>query len=132
MDKNPRMLGKHHSKKTKEKMRLSHLGLFKGKKHPMWEGGIKKFRGYVFIWKPEHPKADSNGYVKRSRLVAEKTLGRYLFRNEIPHHKNEIRDDDKPGNIEVIMNGKHKSLHGKNREKNRRRNTLGQYILKEE
>lgn len=119
--------GKHHSEKTKEKMRLSHLGLFKGEKHPMWKGGIKRFRGYVFIWKPEHPNADVDGYVKRSRLVAENTLGRYLRVNEIPHHENEIRDDDSPENIKVMTRGGHQSFHNKNREKNRSRNTLGQY-----
>ncbi len=107
--------GKHHDEKTKEKMKLSHLGQFEGEKHPMWKGGIKKFRGYVFIWKPEHPNADSNGYVKRSRLVVEKTLGRYLKSNEIPHHKNEIKDDDRSENIEAMTRGGHQSYHNKKR-----------------
>lgn len=59
--------------------------------------------GYIFVLMPEHPKANSNkGYVKRARLVAEKKLGRYLYPGEITHHKNEIKDDDRPENIQVM------------------------------
>lgn len=34
--------------------------------------------GYVFIYKPDHPKALNGKYVKRSVLVLEAKLGRYL------------------------------------------------------
>lgn len=109
------MKGKHHSEKTKRKM----SELKAGKNHPNWKGGIKKNRGYIFIWKPDHPGADGNGYTKRARLVAEKTLGRYLYSWEITHHENEIRDDDRSENIKVTTQSKHMSLHHRNRGKYR-------------
>jgi len=107
------MWGKHHSEETKRKMREAH----KGKNNSRWKGGIKKSCGYIFILKPDHPKANSNGYVKRARLVAEKILGRYLLPEEITHHKNRIRDDDRPENIEVTTQKKHTTFHNKIRKK---------------
>ena len=93
------MYGRHHSEETKRKMREASSG----SRNPNWKGGIIQHnKGYVYIWKPDHPKVNSLGYVLRSRLVAEEKLGRYLYPGEIPHHKNEIRNDDRPENIEVM------------------------------
>ena len=51
---------------------------------------------------PEHPRADSRGYVRRSLLIAEQKIGRALKPGEIVHHKNQQRDDDRPENLEVL------------------------------
>jgi len=59
-----------------------------------------KSRGYVFVFAPEHPKADHNGYVKRATLVMEQILGRQLLDGELVHHKG-ARDDDRPEMLEV-------------------------------
>jgi len=97
--KNTSMYGRHHSEETKRKMREANIG----SKNPNWKGGIIQDKdGYVYIWKPDHPGVNSLGYVGKSRLVAEEKLGRYLYPNEIPHHKNEIKDDNRPENIEVM------------------------------
>lgn len=83
-----------------------------GEKNPNWKGGqATDDQGYIRVLIRDHPRANGRGYVRRSHLAAEKTLGRYLFPNEITHHKNEIRDDDRPENIEVMTRGKHTSLH---------------------
>ena len=112
--------GKHHSKKTKKKMRESHIGQFKGENHPNWRGGqFIDVQGYVHVLVPEHPQADSKGYIRRSHLVAEEMLGRYLYSDEVTHHKNGIRDDDRPENIEVLTRGEHQSFHNRNKEKYR-------------
>lgn len=101
-ERNP-MWGKRPNEKTREKLRLSHINTPKGKNHFNWKGGQIMHEGYIFVLMPGHPKANSNkGYVKRARLVAEKKLGRYLYPGEIPHHKNEIKDDDRPENIQVM------------------------------
>jgi len=44
--------GKHHSEKTKEKMRISHTGLHIGKLNGMWQGGIS-FLPYSSNWTEE-------------------------------------------------------------------------------
>lgn len=107
-----------HSEEAKRKISEANIG----SNHPNWKGGKKKDAGgYIFIWKPDHPRSDIKGYVHRSYLVAEKTLGRYLYLNEITHHKNEIRDDDRPENIEVTTLPKHTSFHRRKQIEERKR-----------
>ena len=92
-----------------------------GKNHPKWKGGIYQDPdGYVRIKKPKHPRADMQGYIRRSHLVAEKTLGRYLYAYEMTHHENEIRNDDRHENIKVTTRGEHMSLHHARRKFNLR------------
>lgn len=124
-------LGLHLSEETKCKLSEWHRGrklspehrekviktLQNGKldKHPSWRGGITNHGGYVCIKKPEHPKAYSNGYVKRAVLVAELKIGRSLERNEVTHHINGVKDDDRPENIEVLSASAHNSITAKER-----------------
>jgi hypothetical protein len=58
--------------------------------------------GYVMLQAPEHPRAPSgNGYVFEHILVMEQLLGRYLCRDETVHHRNGVRDDNRPENLEL-------------------------------
>ncbi len=67
-----------------------------------YKGGIIVHNGYVMLWRPEHPRAWSTGYVSRAICVAEEKLGRALKKGEVVHHINHIRDDDRPENIHVF------------------------------
>lgn len=111
--------GKIISEKTRIKMSKAHKGIFLGEKNPNWKGGQKKVcRGYILIYKPNHPYADSLGCVRRSRLVMEKILGRYLTPEEVIHHKNKITDDDRPENLKLFESqNKHVSFHNHLRKK---------------
>lgn len=81
-----------------------------GDKAPKWAGGIIKKRGYVYIYSPNHPHQDHR-YVKRSRLTMEKKLGRYLETNEVVHHINGIRDDDRIENLFLTTRSWHTGHH---------------------
>jgi len=82
------------------------------KNQPAWQGGEIKRLGYVFIKVKDHPRADILGYVKRSRLVMEELLGRYLNPEETMHHINGDRSDDRSENLMLFKNnGKHQIYH---------------------
>lgn len=121
-------LGKKLSEKTKEKIgeankKWEHP---KGNKHPCWKGGrIKHSNGYVLIHKPEHPFSDHHGYIPEHRLVMEAHLGRYLKKDEIPHHINGKKDDNRIENLELTTTKKHYKHHPKKRNK-------GKFIKEEE
>lgn len=84
----------------------------RGENHPMWKGGeILHIQGYVLVLKRDHPYCHSDGYIGRARLVLEEKLGRYLLPGMEPHHKNEIKDDDRPENLEELSHSEHRSLH---------------------
>lgn len=86
-----------------------------GDKNPQWKGGqFKDKQGYIMVRCPNHPYFSRyKGYVNRSRLVLEAKLGRYLLPGCEPHHLNEIKDDDRPENLEELPDGEHQSLHNK-------------------
>lgn len=83
-----------------------------GKKHWNWKGG--KFlskEGYVYIYTPKHPFANSDGYILEHRLKMEKHLGRYLTGQDIVHHKNEIKNDNRIKNLEITNRIEHARHH---------------------
>lgn len=66
--------------------------------------------GYVTVYSPKHPK-QYGGRVKEHVLVAEEMEGRYLEPGECVHHKNHIRDDNRPENLFVCKdNSEHKRI----------------------
>lgn len=74
-----------------------------GENHPGWKGGkVKRQSGYILLHRPEHPYCQSHGYILEHRLVMEKHLGRYLHPLEVVHHINEIKDDNRIENLELL------------------------------
>lgn len=86
-------------------------GMNKGPENPMWKGGKTMSGGYVFIKKKEHPNSRSGGYVAEHRLVMEKKIGRYLTKDEIVHHKNGVKTDNKIENLCLMTRSQHTRLH---------------------
>ena len=60
---------------------------------------------------PKHPMADSRGRVALHRLVASEKIGRPLEKDEVAHHLNEKKKDNRRKNISVKTRGKHTSDH---------------------
>ena len=74
----------------------------KGASNSNWKGGQTRHkRGYLMLWVPEHPRAGNGSYVFEHILVMERMLGRYLLPGENVHHRNGVRDDNRPENLEL-------------------------------
>lgn len=70
-----------------------------------------KTKGYISIWKPEHPH-NIGGRVKEHILIMEKMIGRYLKKGEIPHHINYLEDDNREENLFLCNTYKeHNEIH---------------------
>jgi len=57
--------------------------------------------GYIMARVPGHPRAGRGMYVFEHILVMEEMLGRYLLPGESVHHRNGVRDDNRPENPEL-------------------------------
>lgn len=76
--------------------------------------------GYWYLYMPSHPNAIKQGrYIAEHRYVAEQKIDRYLTKNEIAHHINGNKSDNRPENIEVVTISDHCKLTYKNRKKDK-------------
>ena len=73
---------------------------------------MKRTTEYVTIYYPQHPRAIKR-YVRRSMLVAEATIGRFLAEDEVVHHVNGDKSDDRPENLRVLKKHEHSLIHSK-------------------
>ncbi len=100
-------------------------GKMTGKSNPRWRGGKHLSRGYVLVLQPNHPHKNNMNHVFEHRLVMENYLERYLTKEEVVHHINEIKNDNRIENLMLFKNGQDHLAH------HRSLKDLRNYILAE-
>lgn len=108
-------LGYKFTRRQRKKMSDTRLKMdVRMEKHPSWRGGrIVNNKGYVFIKKLNYPNA-VNGYVREHRLVMAEHLGRFLKPEEVVHHINGIKGDNRIENLELLPNRRvHRDIYAK-------------------
>lgn len=80
--------------------------------NPSWKGGrIMNRNGYWMLLMPDHPEAQ-NKYVFEHRIIMERHIGRRLLVEEVVHHKNFDRTDNRIENLVLLPNqSEHVKLH---------------------
>ncbi|MBD8004547.1 HNH endonuclease [Bacillus norwichensis] len=75
----------------------------------------REINGYIIVYKPDHPscfkKGSNAGYIYEHILVAELMLGRQLYEDEVVHHLNFNRQDNRKRNLLVLLKGQHTKIH---------------------
>lgn len=69
----------------------------------------KRYYGYIRIRVPNHPNS-VQGWILEHRYVMEQQLGRYLTSDEVVHHKNGNRQDNRLENLQLMKFGEHSSF----------------------
>jgi hypothetical protein len=91
-------------------LKEEHRKLYVGEKASGWKGGLPyrdKNSGYVRVYKPNHPNAKKDKRVLEHVFIMSHIIGRPLIKGETVHHKNGIRHDNEPNNLEFRI-----SAHG--------------------
>lgn len=105
--------GKSFSDEHKRKLSENHWNT-SGSNNPSWKGGNHiNSLGYKRVYNPKITDGRyKEPYIAEHRLVMEEFLGRCLLPEEVVHHLNGIRDDNRIENLMLFDNQKkHAEYH---------------------
>jgi hypothetical protein len=84
-----------------------------GEKNDNWKGGrVDRTDGYIYKKRVGHPRATKSGdYVLEHILVVEEYIGRYLFDDEVVHHINGVKNENRLENLYLTTQSEHMKMH---------------------
>jgi len=84
----------------------------KGDGNPSWRGGKKYCNEYILIYSPKHSFKNKKNYIYKHRAVMEKSIGRFLKEEEVVHHINGDKTDNRLENLRLFSNqSEHRKYH---------------------
>ena len=89
--------GKKHSEETKKHWSEIRMGKQMGKDNPAWKNGSVNSYGYKLI-------GNKGKQVREHRLKMEEKINRKLTKEEVVHHINGIKDDNRIENLQLFNN----------------------------
>ena len=105
--------GKKLTLEHRKKISIAHSSLYNGLNG---YGHTKSHNcGYVLAYAPKHPHAHRDGYVMLHTVLIERLIGRYLENDEVVHHINHDRSDNRIENLQLMKKHEHQSMHMKER-----------------
>lgn len=76
---------------------------------------LRILNGYRVVYCPEHPKSmksdNWDGYIYEHIKIAEEYLGRPLSSDEVVHHLDEDRSNNRTENLLILLRSEHMKLH---------------------
>lgn len=85
--------------------------VFLANENSRYGGYIVEDAGYLCIRLPNHPKSNNRGYVRLHVILAEYFSGREVAENEVVHHLNGNRQDNRAENLEIMDKKEHDRFH---------------------
>jgi hypothetical protein len=118
--------GKPLSCQCKQCANIKTGGVRSKNQHPYWKGGRGIYRGYAYVFvttdSPYFAMATrtnkgkkgnvTSAYVFEHRYVMARHLGRLLNDDEIVHHINGIKTDNRLANLHLMKKEKHRTNYG--------------------
>lgn len=107
----------NRGKKRSEQTRRILSEQKRGSKNPQWKGGsFFDSHGYLMRYLPKDHRfaemADRSGKVMEHRLILGQQIGRPLKQEEVVHHLNGIKDDNRRHNLQLLATqSEHMDIH---------------------
>lgn len=67
--------------------------------------------GYKQVYKPKSSEARENGYAPLHRVNASKKIGRPLRSDEVVHHIDGNKRNNRKSNLQVMLRSEHYKIH---------------------